>query len=31
LPFLFLHGTSGPTVGFIYGIACCNALSYNGN
>jgi dipeptidyl aminopeptidase/acylaminoacyl peptidase len=29
-PFLIMHGTSDPTVGFINGIAFYNALRYNG-
>jgi len=29
-PFLIMHGTSDPTVGFINGLAFYNALRYNG-
>jgi len=29
-PFLIMHGTSDPTVGFIHGLAFYNALRYNG-
>jgi dipeptidyl aminopeptidase/acylaminoacyl peptidase len=29
-PFLIMHGTSDPTVGFAHGLASYNALRYNG-
>jgi dipeptidyl aminopeptidase/acylaminoacyl peptidase len=29
VPFLIMHGTSDPTVGFINGLAFYNALRYN--